>query len=81
MAPDVARLSGGRLGRGLGAGDIPHEFAQLGLAQPPFPARAAAVAETVALVRGLWGDAPVTLQGEHVRASDPLLVTGIEASP
>ena len=56
QATDVDRLSGGRLVLGLGAGDIPHEFAQLGLAYPPFPARAAALAETVALVRGLWGE-------------------------
>jgi alkanesulfonate monooxygenase SsuD/methylene tetrahydromethanopterin reductase-like flavin-dependent oxidoreductase (luciferase family) len=45
------------------------------LAEPPFQARAAALAETVALVRGLWGGAPVTLQGAHVRATDARLAT------
>jgi alkanesulfonate monooxygenase SsuD/methylene tetrahydromethanopterin reductase-like flavin-dependent oxidoreductase (luciferase family) len=63
MAADVDRLSGGRLVLGLGVGDIPHEFAQLGLTEPPFPERAAALAETIALVRGLWDEAPVTLRG------------------
>ncbi len=75
QATDVDRLSGGRLVLGLGAGDIPHEFAQLGLAYPPFPERAAVLAETVALVRGLWAGAPVTLQGTHVRAVDARLAT------
>jgi alkanesulfonate monooxygenase SsuD/methylene tetrahydromethanopterin reductase-like flavin-dependent oxidoreductase (luciferase family) len=73
QAADVDRLSGGRLVLGLGVGDIPREFAQLGLAYPPFPARAAALAETVALVRGLWGEAPDTLAGAHVRAVDARL--------
>jgi alkanesulfonate monooxygenase SsuD/methylene tetrahydromethanopterin reductase-like flavin-dependent oxidoreductase (luciferase family) len=75
IAADVDRLSGGRLVLGLGAGDIPGEFAQLGLTYPPFPARAAALAETVALVRGLWGEAPVTLRGEYVRAEGARLAT------
>ena len=41
---DADRLSGGRLILGLGAGDIPLEFAQFGLAYPAFPERAAALA-------------------------------------
>ena len=66
LAAVVDRLSGGRLVLGLGAGDIPLEFAQLGLAYPPFPARAAALAETIALVRGLWAadGPPVTAAHE-----------------
>jgi len=75
MAADVDRMSGGRLVLGLGAGDIPDEFAQLGLPYPPFPARAAALAETVALVRGLWGAAPVTMAGGHARADHARLAT------
>jgi alkanesulfonate monooxygenase SsuD/methylene tetrahydromethanopterin reductase-like flavin-dependent oxidoreductase (luciferase family) len=75
MAADVDRLSGGRLVLGVGVGDVPGEFAQLGLTEPPFPARAAALAGTVALVRGLWAEAPVTLQGEHVRAAAARLAT------
>jgi alkanesulfonate monooxygenase SsuD/methylene tetrahydromethanopterin reductase-like flavin-dependent oxidoreductase (luciferase family) len=77
QAADVDCLSGGRLVLGLGAGDIPHEFAQLGLPYPPFRERAAAVAETVALVRALWATdgAPVTLGGAFVRAEQARLAT------
>jgi alkanesulfonate monooxygenase SsuD/methylene tetrahydromethanopterin reductase-like flavin-dependent oxidoreductase (luciferase family) len=77
QAADVDRLSGGRLVLGLGAGDIPHEFAQLGLAYPPFRERATALAETVALVRGLWAadGAPVTQAGAFVRAAQARLAT------
>ncbi|MGH2371119.1 MAG: LLM class flavin-dependent oxidoreductase, partial [Chloroflexota bacterium] len=75
QAADVDRLSGGRLVLGLGAGDIPHEFAQLGLTYPPFPERAAALAETIALVRGLWDEVPVTFRGEYVRAEGAHLAT------
>jgi alkanesulfonate monooxygenase SsuD/methylene tetrahydromethanopterin reductase-like flavin-dependent oxidoreductase (luciferase family) len=75
MAADVDRLSSGRLVLGLGAGDIAAEFAQLGVTAPPFATRAAAVAETVTLVRGLWGETPVTLEGTYVRAAAARLAT------
>jgi alkanesulfonate monooxygenase SsuD/methylene tetrahydromethanopterin reductase-like flavin-dependent oxidoreductase (luciferase family) len=70
VAADVDRLSGGRLTLGLGVGDLPMEFQQLALPEPPFRERAAALAETIALVRGLWSDRgePVTLRGRYVRA-------------
>jgi alkanesulfonate monooxygenase SsuD/methylene tetrahydromethanopterin reductase-like flavin-dependent oxidoreductase (luciferase family) len=38
-AADVDRLSGGRMALGLGSGDMPHEFARLGLAWQPAAAR------------------------------------------
>jgi alkanesulfonate monooxygenase SsuD/methylene tetrahydromethanopterin reductase-like flavin-dependent oxidoreductase (luciferase family) len=75
MAADVDRLSGGRLVLGLGAGDFHKEFAQLGLAEPPFRQRAAALAETVGLLRELWTGAPVTRRGAHVRVEDARLTT------
>src|SRR5262249_33173194 len=60
---------------GLGAGDFHKEFAQLGLADPPFRERAAALSETITLVRRLWTGAPATLHGVHVRADDARLAT------
>jgi alkanesulfonate monooxygenase SsuD/methylene tetrahydromethanopterin reductase-like flavin-dependent oxidoreductase (luciferase family) len=81
QAADVDRLSAGRLVLGLGIGDLPKEFEQLGLAKPPFRQRAIALAETVALVRGLWGPAPVTLHGTHVRAEDARLGSGPVQEP
>jgi alkanesulfonate monooxygenase SsuD/methylene tetrahydromethanopterin reductase-like flavin-dependent oxidoreductase (luciferase family) len=75
VAADVDRLSGGRLVLGLGAGDYPKEFGQLGLTVPPFRTRAAALAETVQLVRGLWSEARVTTRGCYVRAEDARLAS------
>jgi alkanesulfonate monooxygenase SsuD/methylene tetrahydromethanopterin reductase-like flavin-dependent oxidoreductase (luciferase family) len=75
QAADVDRLSGGRLVLGLGIGDIPQEFKQLGLGEPPLRERAVAMAETIALVRGLWSGQPVTLHGRFVRATDARLGT------
>jgi alkanesulfonate monooxygenase SsuD/methylene tetrahydromethanopterin reductase-like flavin-dependent oxidoreductase (luciferase family) len=67
MAADVDRLSGGRLVLGLGVGDYPPEFAQLGLPFPPLRERQAALAETVEIVRGLWRGAPFSFEGAHFR--------------
>jgi alkanesulfonate monooxygenase SsuD/methylene tetrahydromethanopterin reductase-like flavin-dependent oxidoreductase (luciferase family) len=75
VAADVDRLSGGRLTLGVGVGDIPKEFQQLGLPEPPFRARAQALAETIALVRGLWSEEPATLHGTYVHADDAHLAT------
>ena len=54
LAADLDQLSGGRLGLGLGTGDNPDEFAQLGLPFPPPRERQATLAEAVAVITGLW---------------------------
>ena len=75
MAADVDRFSDGRLVLGLGVGDFPKEFAQLGLTLPPFGTRAAALEETVQFVRGVWSAAPVTMRGSYVYAEDATLAS------
>ena len=75
MAADVDRFSGGRLVLGLGVGDLPKEFAQIGVAEPSFRERAVALEETVGLVRGLWGEEPVTMHGRFVHADDARLAS------
>lgn len=75
MAADVDCFSGGRLVLGLGVGDLPKEFAQIGVAEPPFRERATALEETVGLVRGLWREEPVTMHGRFARAEDARLAS------
>jgi alkanesulfonate monooxygenase SsuD/methylene tetrahydromethanopterin reductase-like flavin-dependent oxidoreductase (luciferase family) len=67
LAADVDRISGGRLVLGLGGGNHEREFAKLGLPFPSTAKRLAAVAETVQIVRGLWGEEPFSFEGEHLR--------------
>lgn len=69
QAADVDRLSGGRLLLGLGIGDLPAEFEQMGLPYPPVPVRQQALAETIRIVRGLWSGEPFRFDGEIFRAS------------
>lgn len=63
-AADVDRLSAGRLVLGLGIGDVPWEFAHLGLTYAPTPERQRRLEETVHIVRGLWDGERVTHRGE-----------------
>src|SRR5215212_10068774 len=72
-AADVDRLSDGRMVLGLGSGDMPHEFAQLGIAWPAAAARQARLEETLRIVRPLLRGETVTFNGEHVRADGAVL--------
>jgi alkanesulfonate monooxygenase SsuD/methylene tetrahydromethanopterin reductase-like flavin-dependent oxidoreductase (luciferase family) len=69
MAADVDALSNGRLVLGLGIGDDVAEFARMGMPFPGVAQRQRALAETVEVVRGLWGEAPFTFEGQHVRVA------------
>jgi alkanesulfonate monooxygenase SsuD/methylene tetrahydromethanopterin reductase-like flavin-dependent oxidoreductase (luciferase family) len=69
LAADVDRVSGGRLVLGLGGGNHEREFAKLGLRFPSTTERLAAVAETVHIVRGLWGEEPFTFTSDHFRVN------------
>jgi alkanesulfonate monooxygenase SsuD/methylene tetrahydromethanopterin reductase-like flavin-dependent oxidoreductase (luciferase family) len=72
-AADIDRLSDGRMVLGLGSGDMPHEFAQLGIAWPAAAARQARLEETLRMVRPLLRGDTVTFDGEYVRAEGAVL--------
>jgi alkanesulfonate monooxygenase SsuD/methylene tetrahydromethanopterin reductase-like flavin-dependent oxidoreductase (luciferase family) len=73
MAANVERISGGRVVLGLGSGDRPHEFAQLGLPDPPVAQRQAALEETLRVVQPLLRGETVTFPGAHVRVAGAAL--------
>jgi alkanesulfonate monooxygenase SsuD/methylene tetrahydromethanopterin reductase-like flavin-dependent oxidoreductase (luciferase family) len=64
---DVDRLSAGRAVLGLGIGDAPREFERLGLRYGKANERQEFLEELLRVLPGLWGEEPVTFQGEHVR--------------
>ena len=80
LATDLDHLSGGRLVLGLGAGWAEPEFAALGLPFGTPGARAARLAETLAVLTRQWGPAPLSLLGEpatpHQRPRPPILIAG-----
>ncbi|HET7092395.1 MAG TPA: LLM class flavin-dependent oxidoreductase, partial [Thermomicrobiales bacterium] len=70
LATDVDHLSQGRLILGLGIGAFADEFAALGVPFAPTPERQAMMDEAVAVIRGVWGEAPFTYHGRYVQAVD-----------
>lgn len=69
-AADVDRISHGRLVLGVGIGDHPHEFAQLGIPLLSVRERQQALEEAVQIVRGLWSEQPFTYQGAHFHVAE-----------
>jgi alkanesulfonate monooxygenase SsuD/methylene tetrahydromethanopterin reductase-like flavin-dependent oxidoreductase (luciferase family) len=65
LAADLDNLSSGRAILGLGHGWNATEFAQLGLPFLSVPRRQAALAESIAIIRGVWGPEPFTYRGEY----------------
>lgn len=80
-AADVDRLSGGRLILGLGMGDHPFEFRQMGLPFLSTHERQEALEETIQVVRGLWGPSPFTFQGKHMQVEQCSLPAGPVQQP
>jgi alkanesulfonate monooxygenase SsuD/methylene tetrahydromethanopterin reductase-like flavin-dependent oxidoreductase (luciferase family) len=72
-AADVDRLSNGRMVLGLGSGDMPHEFAQLGIAWEPVAARQARLEETLRIVQPLLRGETVSFSGDYVQAEGAVL--------
>lgn len=65
LASDLDHLSGGRLVLGLGSCWDAEELMALGLPMPPIRARQEMLAETVAILEGVWGGAPFDFAGRH----------------
>ena len=74
LAADLDNLSGGRVILGLGHGWNAAEFRQLGLPFPSVPDRQAALAESIEIIRGVWGPEPFTYHG-HYHSTDNERVT------
>ncbi|HZG69535.1 MAG TPA: LLM class flavin-dependent oxidoreductase, partial [Herpetosiphonaceae bacterium] len=72
-AADVDRLSEGRVVLGLGSGDMPPEFAQLGIEWQSAAARQARLEETLRIVRPLLRGETVSFRGEYVQAEGAVL--------
>lgn len=81
LAADVDRVSGGRLLLGLGSGDMPHEFRQLGLAYPPARERQAALEDGLRVVGSLLRDETVAHAGEYVRVEGAKLAAPAVQQP
>jgi alkanesulfonate monooxygenase SsuD/methylene tetrahydromethanopterin reductase-like flavin-dependent oxidoreductase (luciferase family) len=65
LTADLDNLSDGRAILGLGHGWNATEFAQLNLPFPPVPQRQAALAESIEIIRGVWGPEPFSYRGQH----------------
>jgi alkanesulfonate monooxygenase SsuD/methylene tetrahydromethanopterin reductase-like flavin-dependent oxidoreductase (luciferase family) len=81
MAADVDRLSGGRLILGLGIGNHEKEFAKLGISLLSVHERQEALAETLYIVKGMWGDTPFTYTGKHFQVSEATVRPGPVQQP
>lgn len=72
-AADLDRLSGGRAVLGMGSGDMPGEFARLGLEWGATMERQARLEEALRIVRPLLRGETVSVEGEHFRAAEAVL--------
>jgi probable F420-dependent oxidoreductase len=64
------QLSGGRALAGLGSGWTETEFDMTGIRYPPIAERLRMLDESLTCIRGVWGDAPFTHEGEFFRFRD-----------
>jgi len=68
----IDEASGGRVIAGVGAGWTRAEFAMMGIDFPPVSERLEMMDEAVAVMRGLWGEAPFTFAGRYYRVTDAI---------
>jgi alkanesulfonate monooxygenase SsuD/methylene tetrahydromethanopterin reductase-like flavin-dependent oxidoreductase (luciferase family) len=81
LAADLDNLSGGRVILGLGHGWNAAEFAQLGFPFPSVPDRQAALAESIEIIRGVWGPAPYTFDGRFHRTESARVLPAPRQKP
>jgi len=74
-AATVDLLSDGRLELGIGAGWMTADYEQAGIPLDRPGVRIDRLAESIAILKGLWADGPLTFRGEHYR------ITGLEGDP
>ena len=78
---DVDRISDGRVVLGLGCGDVPREFAQLGLRYGSVRERQEILEEVVQVVPILWSEEPITFVGKHVEVAEAKVRPGPVQQP
>jgi probable F420-dependent oxidoreductase len=66
----VDEASGGRVIAGVGAGWTRAEFTMMGIEFPPIAERLEIMDEAVAVMRGLWSDAPFTYDGRYFHLTE-----------
>lgn len=71
---DIDLISAGRAVLGLGSGDMPHEFGQMGVQWTATPHRQAALAEALQVIHPLLRGDTITFAGEHFSAEGAVLV-------
>jgi alkanesulfonate monooxygenase SsuD/methylene tetrahydromethanopterin reductase-like flavin-dependent oxidoreductase (luciferase family) len=81
MAADVDAISSGRVILGLGSGDMPAEFGQLGLAYPTTQERQAALEEALQIIRPLLRGETVTFAGTYYHADGAALRPPVVQQP
>ena len=74
-AATIDVLSNGRLELGIGAGWMTVDYDQAGMRLDPPGVRIARLAESVAILKGLWADEPFSFAGEHYT------VTALDGDP
>src|SRR6185503_17180188 len=57
--------SGGRFELGIGWGSVPEELTTFGVGSTEAPARVSRLAESLAILRGLWTGEPLDFDGQH----------------
>lgn len=65
LVTDIDRISQGRFVLGMGIGDMPDEFARLGLPYRSTRDRLQALEDAIRIVYGVWDDAPFSYHGTH----------------
>ena len=63
-------LSGGRVEAGIGAGWMRVDYEALGLAYDPPSLRIERLEEALAIIKGAWGEAPFSFEGDHYRITE-----------